>query len=529
MTVKLLICAAVLLACLAAHRLSARVGLPALLLFMVLGMLCGSDGILNIAFQDYQLTEQICSIALIFIMFYGGFCTNWRTARPVAAKAVVLSTAGVVVTALLVCVFCYTALRFSLTESFLIGAVISSTDAASVFSILRSKKLSLKHGTASILEIESGSNDPVAYMLTMIGLTMLKGERVSVPLLILRQLAFGIVIGTLIALIGVWLLGRFGYLLNDGLDTILVIALVLISYALPSAIGGNGYLSVYLTGIIMGNHKIRNKITLIHFFDGITGLAQIIIFFLLGLLSFPHKIPQIFVPTLLIALFLTFVARPIAVLLLMLPARCSVRQCMLLAWSGLRGAASIVFAIMVIASGVTLHGDLFHVVFLISLLSVSIQGTLLPLVSNRLDMVDDEFSITKTFNDYQEESAITMMRMFIPKGHNWENKTVSRVSMPTGSLAVMIRRGEETIIPKGDTVILAGDSVILSVPSYDVQDEINLQEIPIERDHVWRDRMIEELELPDEVLIVLIKRGSENIIPRGKTVIRENDVLVMYQ
>lgn len=529
MTEKLLIIAVILLVCLAAHRLSEKVGLPSLLMFMVLGMLCGSDGILNIAFQDYQMTEQICSAALIFIMFYGGFCTNWRTARPVAVKAAVLSTAGVVMTALLLCVFCRVVLHFPFSESFLVGAVISSTDAASVFSILRSKKLSLKNGTASILEIESGSNDPVAYMLTMIGLAMLRGESVSIPLLVIRQLAVGVLIGTLTALVGVYLLGRFGQLLSNGLDTVLVIALVLISYAFPSALGGNGYLSVYLTGIIMGNQKIRNKIALVHFFDGTTGLAQIVIFFLLGLLSFPHRIPQVFLSALPIALFLTFAARPLAVFLLMLPARCSIRQCMLLAWSGLRGAASIVFAIMVIASGVTLQSDLFHIVFVISLLSVSVQGTLLPVVAGGLNMADDEFSIAKTFNDYQEESAITMMRMFIPKGHNWENRPVSRVSMPTGALALMIRRGEETIIPKGDTVILAGDSVILSVPSYDVQDEISLQEVPIDRGHEWCQRRIEDLMLPDDVLIVLIKRGTENIIPRGKTVIQENDVLVMYQ
>lgn len=529
MTGQLLIFAGILLACLVAHRLSNCIGLPSLLLFMVLGMLCGSDGILKIAFQNYPLTEQICSIALIFIMFYGGFCTNWSTAKPVAAKAVVLSTAGVVITAFMVCGFCHVVLHFSMIESFLIGAVISSTDAASVFSILRSKKLSLRDGTASILEIESGSNDPFAYMLTLIGLTMIQGQSVSVPLLVARQLIFGLLVGVIIARIGIYLLGRFGYVLNDGLDTILVIALVLVSYALPSIVGGNGYLSVYLTGIIMGNHKIRNKITLIHFFDGVTGLAQIIIFFLLGLLSFPHKIPAVFVPTLLIALFLTFLARPLAVFLLMLPVRCSFSQCLLLSWSGLRGAASIVFAIIVIASGVELDSDLFHIVFLISLLSVSVQGTLLPAVSNWLHMVDDESSITRTFNDYQEESAITMMRMFIPKGHNWENKMISEVGMPTGSLAVMIRRGEETLIPKGDTVILAEDSVILSVPSYDMRDEIHLQEVLIERDHDWCNRMIEELELPDEVLIVLIKRGMENIIPRGKTVIQENDILVMYQ
>lgn len=528
MTTILLFCAVLLLACVLAQRISDRVGLPALLLFMLLGMLCGSDGILKISFQNLELTEQVCSAALIFIMFYGGFCTNWKTARPIAGKAAVLSTAGVVLTALLTCAFCYFVLKFPIAESFLIGAVISSTDAASVFSILRSKKLSLKYGTASMLEIESGSNDPVAYMLTMIGLSLMKGEEVSVPYLIFAQVTYGAVIGILAALAGIWLLRKFQDTLGDGRDTIFVIALVLIAYALPTSIGGNGYLSVYLAGIFMGNHKIPNKIPLVHFFDGITGLAQILIFFLLGLLSFPHRIPQIFLPALAIALFLLVVARPIAVCLLMAPARCGLRQCLLVSWAGLRGAASIVFAIMAMASGASLEGDLFHIVFMVSILSVLVQGTLLPWMARRLDMVDEETDINKTFNDYQEEPAITLMRMFIPKGHNWEYKKISQVGMPTGSLALMIKRGEETIIPKGDTVIQPGDSVILSVPSYEDGD-MNLQELCVDANHEWCNRTIEELHLPDETLVVLIKRGKENIIPMGKTRIREQDVLVMYQ
>lgn len=528
MTNMLLMIAAVILVCILAHRISDRVGLPALLLFMLLGMACGSDGIMKVSFGDYILTEQVCSIALIFIMFYGGFCTNWETARPVAAKAAVLSTAGVVLTALLTCAFCHVLLGFSFIESFLIGAVISSTDAASVFSILRSKKLSMKYGTASMLEIESGSNDPVAYMLTMIGLTLLRHDGTSVSYLVFAQIVYGAAIGVGIALGAVWILKRFHKVMEDGLETLFVIAVVLISYALPASIGGNGYLSVYLTGILLGNHSIRNKVTLVHFFDGITGLSQMVIFFLLGLLSFPHKIPGILIPAVLIALFLVLIARPLAVFILMLPARCSFRQCLLLSFAGLRGAASIVFAIMVIASGVSLESDLFHIVFFISLLSVSAQGTLLPWMVKKLDMADEEMDVSKTFTDYQEESAITLMRLFVPKGHNWEDRAVSQVGMPTGSLAMMIKRGEETIVPKGDTVIRANDSVILSVPAYDANLEVSLQEVPVDKNHKWCGKAIEELELPDEVLIALIKRGDENIIPEGKTRILEHDVLVMY-
>ena len=218
----------------------------------------------------------------------------------------------------------------------------------------------------------------MAYMLTMIALSMLSGESSTpVPVMMFTQIAFGGAIGVACAYIGISVLQKED-IISEGMDTIFVIALVLLSYALPSIIGGNGYLSAYLTGIILGNSNINNKITLVHFFDGITGLAQILIFFLLGLLAFPHLLPGVFLPALFIAVFMTFVARPVSVFLLLLPFRPTLRQCMLVSWAGLRGAASIVFAIMVTASGVQLPHDLFHIVFFISLLSVAIQGSLLP-------------------------------------------------------------------------------------------------------------------------------------------------------
>lgn len=311
MAILLLLCCAVILSCIIANRFSNKFGMPALLCFMALGMIFGSDGLFKISFNNYTMTEQLCTVALIFIMFYGGFGTNWQTARPVAVKAGILSTFGVIVTALLTCFFCYKILHFSYSESFLIGSVLSSTDAASVFSILRSKNLSLKNSTAPLLEIESGSNDPMAYMLTMIALAMLSGDTgTSIPVMLFTQITFGAAVGVASAYIGIAVLQK-GDIVSEGMDTVFVIALALLSYALPTIIGGNGYLSVYLTGIILGNSPISNKITLVHFFDGITGLAQILIFFLLGLLSFPHRLPDIFLPSLAIALFLTFAARPI--------------------------------------------------------------------------------------------------------------------------------------------------------------------------------------------------------------------------
>ncbi len=529
MTVILLLCCAVILSCIIANRFSRKFGMPALLCFMALGMIFGSDGLFKISFDNYFMTEQLCTIALIFIMFYGGFGTKWETARPIAVKAVLLSTVGVVITALLTCFFCQQILHLPFSESFLVGAVLSSTDAASVFSILRSKNLNLKHSTAPLLEIESGSNDPMAYMLTMIALAMIsEANNTSIPVMMLSQIGFGIAIGIASAFFGIWAL-RKSDLITEGMDTVFVIALVLFSYALPTFIGGNGYLSVYLTGIILGNSAINNKITLVHFFDGITGLAQILIFFLLGLLSFPHLLPKVFLPALLTALFLTLIARPAAVFLILVPFRSSLHQCLLVSWSGLRGAASIVFAIMVIAGGNNLEHDLFHMVFFISLLSVAIQGSLLPLAARKLHMVDDSSDIRKTFNDYQDDSDLTLMRMFIPKGHNWENRKVEEVNFPTGSLALMIKRGQETLIPRGNTKIQAKDTLILSVPAYHSKNDGKLKEILIDPAHNWCDCSIADLNLPENLLIALIKRGDENIIPQGSTIIQANDHVVIYK
>ncbi len=529
MTAGIILVAAVIFLCILADKFSGKFGMPALILFMFIGMLFGSDGILKIPFDDFKMAEQICSMALIFIMFYGGFNTKWKLAKPVAVKAVLLSTLGVVITAGITAVLCRIVLRFSVAESFLVGAVLSSTDAASVFSILRQKKLNLKDGTASLLEMESGSNDPMSYMLTVIGIGLLgTGGTGNVAWNIFAQMFFGTVIGILFALATIWLMTKTN-LVTEGMESVFMIAMVLLCYGISDVFHGNQYLSVYFMGIIVGNGRIRNKNVMIPFFDGITGLAQIMIFFLLGLLAFPHKLPSIILPALAIVVFLTVVARPVAVFALLLPFRCSIRQCLLVSWAGLRGAASIVFAIMVMAGGTSISYDLFHIVFMVSLFSVAIQGTMLPVAAKKLCMVDETADVRKTFNDYQEESAITLMRMYIPQGHNWENHLVKDVSMPTGSLAIMIKRENETIITKGDTKILAGDTVILSVPAYEPADNEKLEEIHIDKNHEWCNKAISELKLPQNELLAMIIRGEENLIPDGKTVIREGDVVVAYR
>lgn len=528
-TLVILLIASIILLCVLADKFSDKLGMPALIMFMFIGMLFGSDGIFKISFDNFEWANNVCSIALIFIMFYGGFNTKWKAAKEVAAKAVTLSTLGVVLTAGITMILCRIFLGFSWQESFLIGAVLSSTDAASVFAILRKKKLNLKDGTASILEVESGSNDPVAYMLTVIAINMICSDTSNnIFVMILLQIIFGITIGILFAKITVAIREKT-HLISEGLDTIYVIAMVLGCYGMTDALGGNAYLSIYLMGILVGNSNIKNKQMMIPFFDGITSLAQILIFFLLGLLTFPSQMPPIIPKAIAIVFFLTVVARPISVYILLKPQKCSLWQQVLISWAGLRGASSSVFAIMAVANGVAMRYDLFHIVFAVSLFSVGIQGTLLPYMSKRLRMVDENADVRKTFNDYQEESTIALVSMAIAEGHQWENQYIRDIDLPTGALALMIKRGNETIVTKGNTKIHAGDNLILNVPTYEPGAAEELLETTITKNHPWCNKKIGELNLKSNELIVTILRDKENIIPNGQTMILEDDIVVTYR
>ena len=270
------------------------------------------------------------------------------------------------------------------------------------------------------------------------------------------------------------------------------------------------------------------RIELIPFFDGVTSLAQILIFFLIGLLTFPHQMKEIMVIALAVVAIITLAARPLAVFLLLKPLKCPWNQCWLIAWAGLRGASSSVFAITAVAAGVSMKQDLFHIVFMVSLFSVAIQGTLLPMVAKKLNMVDDGVDVRKTFNDYQEETAFQLMKLHIPEGHKWVNRLVKDVTMPTGSLALMIKREGNSLITKGDTEILAGDDIILSVPPYSPTETEKLEEKIIEKDDYWCNKQISELKISKHKLIAMIIRDNQPIIPDGKTIILEDDVVVFF-
>ena len=307
----------VILSAIFTNRFLKALGIPALLFFLSLGLLFGSNQVFKINYNDFQQAKDLSSVALGFIIFYGGFCTKWKTAKPALVQSVILSTLGVLFTAIVVGFFCHYILHLPLLESMLFGSVIGSTDAASVFSILRSKNLHLKEHTAPLLELESGSNDPMSYILVVLVLTLMQGNSAGfVFWLFFKQMFIGVLTGLIVAQIAIYIFQKTK-IITDGNDSLFIISLVLIAYTFPQIYDGNPFLATYFLGIILGNAKIDNKVSMMNFFDSITKLAQIGIFFILGLLATLSVIPKVFYTGFLIFLFLTFVARPIVVFVLL--------------------------------------------------------------------------------------------------------------------------------------------------------------------------------------------------------------------
>lgn len=528
MNEPLLLLGFVILICILLNRFLEKIPVPSLLIFIVLGMFFGENGVFKIPFDDYAAVNIICSICLIFIMFYGGFGTNLKTARPVLIPSVLMSTLGVLGTAGAMSIFIHYVLNLPWLECLLIGSVISSTDAASVFNILRSKKLALKYHTDSLLEIESGSNDPISYMLTTIAITLLNGQSVSIPFLLAEQIIIGVFCGIVIGWISVKLLHK-QLLPSQQSHTIFLLSILLLAYTIPSKFNGNGYLSVYLCGIWIGNSNLPQKKYLVHFFDVLTHVAQVTIFFLLGLLVTPVNLPSVLVPALILMIFLTLIARPLSSILLLLPFGATPSQIALVSWCGLRGAASIVFAISAVLSGVKTSYNLFNLIFCMVLFSISIQGTLLPFVSRKLGMIDASSDISRTFTDYQEDSDIHFIKLHIQKEHSWCNQSLSELCLPTDLLVAMIVRENQLMIPTGATHLLSGDLLVLAARSFEDRDHLALREVIIENGHRFANRSLSQLSLPNTKRIILIKRGMDTIIPEGNTILKPGDILVLSQ
>jgi len=380
--------AVLLLASVLAGKLSARLGVPALLLFLAVGMLAGSDGPGGLPFDHPQIAESVGVVALTFILFGGGLDTHWPSVRPVLRASLILSTVGVAVTATLVGLCAKFVFGWTLREGILLGAIVSATDAAAVFGILRSKSLGLPASLKSLLEFESGSNDPMAVFLTL-GMIAFLGSPAFGPiqfaLMFVQQMAIGGALGYGMGKLMAFAVNRLN-LEFEGLYPVVTISLVLLTYGLSAVVGGNGFLAVYLAAIIFGNSEFPHKRSLVQFHDGLGWLMQIALFLTLGLQVFPSRLPAVAVEGVVISLFLMFVARPIPVLGLLTGSPLSWRERVLVAWAGLRGGAPIVLATFPLIAGTSKADLIFDVVFFVVLLSSLIQGTSIGWLSVRLGL-----------------------------------------------------------------------------------------------------------------------------------------------
>lgn len=536
--------------CIVVNRITDKLKVPSLLLFIALGMAFGVLMRPRIGnFTDYGVGNVVCSVCLVFVIFYGGFGTNFREARPVAGRALLLSFAGTALTAGLVGVLAWSIFQIlpfggiGWIESMLIGSVVASTDAASVFNILRSRRLGLKYRTSSLLEMESGSNDPTAYMLTVVFVAVLAARygvagagdvsAGTIVGMLFAQVGFGALSGVLFGVFAVFMLKKFSFNMGQG-GTLFVVAVALLAYAVPSVLpgvwAGNGYLAVYICGLLIGNARIAQKRDCVRFFDALTGVAQMMIFFLLGFLATPEWLvrPAVLLPALLIFAGMTLLARPIAVTALLAPFGARPRQIAVVSWAGLRGVASVVFAIYAVSTlgESSLPYDLFSLVFVIVIISIALQGSLLPLVSRKTGMLDSRESVLRTFTDYQEETDVRFVKVVVGENHPWAGRKLRYCVMPRDFLIVLIVRGEETVVPDGNTVVHPGDMLVTAAPEFDNRDSFGMFEEYIGKNHPYAGREVRELGLPRGTLVAMIKRGTGTVIPYGATRIEEGDVLV---
>lgn len=455
-------------------RLSENLGVPVLLLFLGIGMLAGSEGPGGIYFDDAHLAQSVGVIALVFILFAGGLDTKWPEVRPSFFPAVSLATAGVLLTATGVGLFAFFALKLPLFTALLLGAVVSSTDAAAVFSVLRSKNISLKGRLKPLLELESGSNDPMAVLLTIGLIEVIMSPETSfgsITLLFVRQMGFGIIFGfffgkTTVLMLN-WLKSYY-----EGVYPVFFLALAVLTYGLTAAAGGSGFLAVYIAGLIAGNSEFIYKRSLLRFFDGLAWLSQITMFLTLGLLVFPSRIIPVVWAGLACSAFLMFVARPASVFLSLLFARLHWREKALVSWVGLRGSVPIVLATFPLLAGVTGSEAIFNIVFFIVLTSALLQGWSIPVVARLMKLQAPLERKRRYPIEFAPIDGVDtkLVDFIIPFNAAIAGKTIVELGLPPDSLIVLVNRDEKFFVPSGGTVLEGGDVVLTLVNNNNVSD-----------------------------------------------------------
>lgn len=449
-----------------------RFGIPTLLLFLLVGMLFGSDG-LGLQFNSAEDAQFIGMMAMSIILFSGGMDTKYQDIKPVLTPGVILSTVGVLLTTLLTGVFIYFLSRWSRTNieltlmaSFLLAATMSSTDSASVFNLLRSQRMNLKENLRPMLELESGSNDPMAYMLTIVLIQIISsGSELSLALIgrdLLVQFLIGGIVGYAFGRFAVWLVNRIN-LSNSSLYPILLLSLVFATFTITDLLKGNGYLAVYIAGVIVGNAKLVYRKEINTFMNGLTWLFQIIMFLTLGLLVNPHEMIDIAAVALLIGLFMIVVARPVSVFACLLPFRnISNKARLFISWVGLRGAVPIIFATYPVIAKIEGSQQLFNIVFFITLLSLVVQGTSISYVARKLhlDLPEEkegnEFGVELPDEIDSKLNDITLTPDMLDNGNRLKD-----MNIPKGTLVMLVKRGNEFIIPNGEVELHTGDKLLL--------------------------------------------------------------------
>lgn len=481
----LLVGSLLLLLSVIAGKTSYKFGVPTLLLFLSIGMLAGSDGIGGIHFDDPKLAQFIGIVSLNFILFSGGLDTNWPSVKPILREGIALSTLGVLLTAVTLGTFVYYITDFTIYESLLLGSIVSSTDAAAVFSILRSKSLALRTNLRPTLELESGSNDPMAYVLTIAFLSLVTNQNegfLSIIPLFLQQMTLGAIAGFGFGMISKFIINKIE-LDFEGLYPVLVIALMFITFSATDFVGGNGFLAIYICAVYLGNQGLIHKKTILRMFDGLAWLMEIVLFLTLGLLVFPSKIVPYIGIGLMISLFLIFVARPVGVFLSLLFFKMKLRRRFYISWVGLRGAVPIVFATYPLLAGIEKADMMFNIVFFISVTSILIQGTTLSLVAKWLNvgLPEQAKKLSATDMLLAENPKAEMREILIKPDFFAVDKKIVELGFPKNAIIAMIKRDDSYITPNGSTKIEAQDTLIVLADRANIFGEVNaaLQHDPL--------------------------------------------------
>jgi len=460
-----------LLLSIVASKVASIIRVPALIIFILIGMIAGSEGPGGIEFDDAWAAQLLGVIALAFIIFSGGLHSSWKSVSPVLWTGISLSTIGVFLTAILVGLFVYSLLDFSILTALLLGAIVSSTDAAAVFSVMSSSGTKLKGSLKDLLEFESASNDPMAVILTLGFIHLITNPEASIwsmVFLLIQQMALGVIIGFVMGKAIVFKVNRLR-LDYEGLYPVLTLALVIFTYGLTASVGGSGFLAVYIAGLILGGSDFVHKQSLTRFHDGLAWLMQIIMFLILGLLVFPSQVVPIMLSGILISLFLIFIARPVGVFLSLPFGKTSLKEKTFISWVGLRGAVPIILATFPLLAGVPQADILFNVVFFIVVTSVLIQGTTIPLAAKWLG-VDAPDSKTKTDHvefEFSYDNNSQKTELVIPKGSVAVGEQIVELGLPKSAIIILIKRENNSIVPRGSTVLEAGDKLLFLAESKD--------------------------------------------------------------